>query len=126
MNEESLFKFLEVLYPDLIMSGDLFSPYDCLSLSQNMYIELKCRKTHYDKLLIEKSKYDRLINQAQIMDMIPVYICSTPNGIWGFSLRKFTMRWEMKELPTTTEFENTNLKQKTVGYLNVTDGKKFA
>jgi len=89
-------------------------------------MELKCRRTHYDKLLIEKSKYDRLTRAAETRGMLPVYICSTPQGIWGFSLPKYEITWEDREMPATTDFDNQRTITKTVGYLDTALGFQFA
>lgn len=125
MNEAKLFDFLQNIYLDLCPSSDMFSPYDCFTESSNLYIELKCRKTHYDDLLIEQVKYDRLRKEARGRGMLPIYICSTPKGIWGWNLAQTRIEWESRELPTTTEFEDKSTKQKIVGYLKISQGKKL-
>jgi len=127
MNEEQLFSMLkDEYYPDLVMVSDEYSNYDCVSERDDLYIELKCRHTHYDELLIEKYKYDKIIDQANVTGRIPVYICSTPEGIWEFNLDTFSIKWEDKDnLPKTTEFEDTEKVVKTVGFLPVSKGKKL-
>jgi hypothetical protein len=90
------------------------------------YIELKCRKTHYNYLMIERYKYDRLVEQAKEMNYNPVYINSTPEGVWAFNLNYVQPRWYMKDnLPKTTEFENNEKVTKEVGYLNVEGGVRL-
>jgi len=126
MNEDNLYDFLYNWYKDLIRPEDQYSVWDCYSESRNIYMELKCRRTHYDKLLIEKSKYDRLNKAAEARGMLPVYICSTPRGIWGFSLPKYEISWEDREMPATTDFDNQRTITKTVGYLNTALGFRFA
>ena len=125
MTEDSLYDFLYNWYQDLIRPEDQYSVWDCYSESRNIYIELKCRRTHYDQLLIEKSKYDRLTKAAADREMIPVYICSTPKGIWGFSLPKHKITWEEREMPVTTDFEDQRTITKTVGYLDIALGFQF-
>ena len=124
MTEDSLFEFLSRWYGDLVRASDQYSVWDCYSESRNTYIELKCRRTHYDELLIEKSKYDRLTTAAG--SMIPVYICSTPVGIWGFSLPRTQITWEEREMPASTDFENQRKIIKTVGFLDTRQGYRFA
>ena len=58
MNEDSLYSFLYNWYKDLIRPEDPYSVWDCYSESRNIYMELKCRRTHYDKLLIEKKQQE--------------------------------------------------------------------
>jgi hypothetical protein len=125
MNEDSLFQILLQWYADLAKAKDQYSVWDCLSKSHGVYIELKCRRTHYDSLLIEKSKYDRLASAARARDMAPVYICSTPVGAWGFDLLKIQIAWEDKIMPVTTDFEDQQKIIKTVGFLDTRSGYRF-
>jgi len=127
MNEQELFNMIkDEYYPDLTMVVDEYSNFDCVSEREDLYIELKCRGAHYDDLLIEKYKYDKVIEQANITGKTPVYICSTPSGVWEFNLDTIKIIWEDKEnLPKTTEFENTEKVVKTVGFLPISKGKKL-
>ena len=126
MTEESLFIFLSQWYRDLTRADDPFSVWDCYSEERRIYLELKCRRTHYDRLLIEKSKYDRLLAAASARDMAPVYVCSTPRGVWGFSLFKTKIAWEDKEMPATTDFDDQRTIIKTVGFLDTATGYRFS
>lgn len=127
LNEEALFDLLQKrIAKDLRKVDDQFSNYDCISDDSTAYIELKCRKTHYDYLMIERYKYDRLVEQAMEINYNPVYINSTPKGVWAFNLNYVQPRWYMKDnLPKTTEFENNEKVTKEVGYLNVEGGVKL-
>ena len=61
-NEQDLFDYLKFnCYPDLVMSKKQMSRWDCYSPKYKYRIELKCRKTHYDSLMLEKTKYDAMI-----------------------------------------------------------------
>ena len=127
MTEQELFNFVRELgYEDLTQASDPYSVWDCYSKSSNIYVELKCRRTHYDKLLIEESKFDRLVKAAAEKGMIPVYICSTPNGVWAFNLAGAELPWADQEMPTTTDFEDTNKKIKSVSYLDIHEGMQLA
>ena len=121
MNEELLFAFLrESLYPDLVKSEGIFDAYDCISKQAGHYIELKCRATHYDTLLIEEMKYRKLITQAAERDLVPYYINSTPLGIYSFDLMDLPEPvWYVQYLPATTEFEKIGKVDKLVGYLPI-------
>jgi hypothetical protein len=121
MNEELLFSFLrEGLYPDLVKSEGIFDAYDCISKQAGHYIELKCRATHYDTLLIEEMKYRKLITQAAERDLVPYYINSTPQGIFSFDLMDVPEpEWVTHWMPATTEFARSNKVSKLVGYLPV-------
>lgn len=128
MNEQELFNMLKSeYYPDLVKLNDEYSNFDCVSEREDMYVELKCRHTHYDELLIEKYKYDRVMEQSRLTGMIPVYICSTPKGVWEFNLDGFKIKWEDKDnLPKTTEFEDLEKVVKTVGFLPISEGKQLS
>ena len=128
INEETLFlRLKEVLIPDLEKASDEFSSFDCTSKLLNAHIELKCRHTHYSSLLIEKSKYDRLMEIANTNLMAPLYINSTPEGVWAFNLLKFdNITWtEQDNLPATTEFDNKEKVTKAVGFLPIEDGDRL-
>jgi hypothetical protein len=76
--------------------------------------------------MIEKLKYDRLKNWADVMGMIPLYICSTPQGIWEFNLDVLDIKWEDRDdLPATTQFEDKARISKVVGYLPTTQGRNL-
>lgn len=91
-----------------------------------MFIELKSRYTHYDTLLLEKKKYDFLVEAAVEQNLKPFYINSTPQGIWQFDLTKMDdIKWEEKWLPTTTEFANNKKKMKQVTFLHIDTGTKL-
>ena len=65
MVEQDLFNYLkENLYPDLVMSLSPISRWDCYSKKRQHRIELKCRKNHYEELVIEKGKFDAMIRKA--------------------------------------------------------------
>jgi hypothetical protein len=121
MKEIDLFDFLkENLYPDLEKSPGIFDSFDCISLAAGHYIELKCRHTHYDTLLIEEMKYRKLITQAAERDLIPFYINSTPKGVFSFDLMDLAEpEWVSHWMPATTEFSRSNKVSKLVGYLPI-------
>ena len=127
MNEKELFQFLKSKYlSNLQKTNDKYDSFDCICREKNLYIELKCRQTHYDDLLIEKGKYDRLRYEAKENKMIPLYINSTPKGIWAFNLEKIKIAWQLKDnLPSTTEFENKERIIKEIGFLSIRKGKQL-
>jgi hypothetical protein len=133
MTEQELFDFLRTEgLDDLRKAEDEFSTYDCTFSADarfgtvRYYAELKCRDRHYDELLIEESKYRRLMAVADYHGRVPVYICSTPEGIWGWNLHKVPVpNWEAREMPATTEFENTEKVMKVVGYLPISSGRRM-
>ena len=127
LKEPELFDFLkEFHYPDLEKSDSKFATFDCLSRKQRLYIELKSRNTHYDDLLIEKIKYEAIRGAAYFLGYSPMYINSTPEGVWGFELNILPEpEWSDRWLPSKTEFPGGSNRTKVVGYLHIKDGIKL-
>jgi hypothetical protein len=121
MKEADLFEHLKAShFPDLIKSEGIFDSFDCISDEKKYYIELKCRHTHYPDLLIEESKYNRLVSEAKERELSPWYINSTPEGIYAFDLTRVPQpTWTERWMPATTEFANTSKKIKLVGFLHL-------
>ena len=126
MSEKELFDYLQKNHiPDLEMSDEPMSHWDCYSAKYQYDIELKCRRTHYDDLLIEKMKYDNLISRATKYGTTPIYINSTPIGIYVFNLSAMQIDWQTKKMPATTDFARKDKVDKVVGFLNLTKAKKI-
>jgi len=124
-NESQLFDLIkQFVIPDLLPSEVKMSRYDCYSLEHNVDIELKCFKKHYDDLLIEKKKYDALIERSSNHGTNPLYINSTPVGVWAFRLLDIEEpKWEERAMPKTSEFRQRQFITKVVGYYNISSGK---
>ena len=127
MSEAQLFQYLKERYiPDLVESRRQFSRWDCYSPQTRYRVELKCRRKHYPDLVIEKSKYEALINKCTPHNDIPVYICSTPEGVWAFRLDNIpTPNWITKRMPETTDFKRRQFIDKEVGMLPLNQGTKI-
>jgi hypothetical protein len=122
MREIDLFNIVKLTHvPDLQKSEKQYSRYDCYSEKYKMDIELKCRNKHYDELLIEKDKYDALLKRSEEFGTTPIYINSTPEGVFVFNLGKLPEpKWEDKGgMPTTSHFSDRRKIVKTVGFLPV-------
>lgn len=119
--EQTLFDWLkENKYPDLRKSNNDKSRWDCISNSHSLIIELKCRKKHYDSLIIERGKFDALLFISIIQDYTPLYINSTPKGVYSFNLLDFQdVEFKGKNFPKTTQFSNNLWVKKDVAYLEV-------
>ncbi len=103
MTEQSLFDYIKNTYlEDLQKSEQTYEYIDATSHGYRLTIELKCRNTHYDELILEKDKYESLMDRAQDLGFTPFYINSTPKGIYAFNLRKITVTWTTKRLPSST------------------------
>lgn len=121
--EAELFEFLKrSTYPDLVKARKQMSTWDCYSPSTRHRIELKCRRKHYDTLLIEKKKFDAVTRVCEDNLDIPIYICSTPSGVFLFNLFWISPEWEInRRNPATTQFANGARVEKEVAYLDIKD-----
>lgn len=120
LTEEGLFSYIKMRYfQDLEMSSDTYEPHDCTSAYGKLLLELKCRSTHYDELLLEADKYEALITQAKELGYAPWYVNSTPKGIYAFNLTKITVTWTTRQLPAATQPNTLQLISKKVTYLHI-------
>ena len=118
--ELELFNYLQnQYYSDLFKQQDQYSSFDCISELSKEYIELKCRFKHYNDLMIEKSKYERICNLSAKYGYNPTYINSTPLGIYKFCLSGKKKDWTIELCPATTQFQNNEKILKEVGYLSI-------
>ena len=125
LTEVDLFNWLKAnVYNDLQGSKEKMSVWDCKSEKFKNLVELKCRRTHYPDLLIERKKYDSVTKKSNELGFRPVYICSTPNGIYGFYLDKVDLNWQInRKNPKTTDFSNNNKVEKEVAYIPLTQAQ---
>jgi len=126
-NEKELYNALQQIIPDLLSYKKQSSTYDCFSETLNMQIELKCRRRHYDDLMIERGKWDRLLQESKTNGTRSIYLNSTPNGVWAFDLNHIDesggMTWSLKTLPVKTQWDKGQTKRKEVSYLHISMGK---
>lgn len=124
--EEKLFQYLkDNYYPDLVKSTDAMSRWDCYSKIHNHRIELKCRNKHYDDLMIEFKKYKFMLDICSAYVEIPMYINSTPEGIYRFNLKTMNPKWQVKNLRKTTHFSESHRIKKKVGFLPINKADKL-
>ena len=112
-----LFEALKSVYPDLTP----VSPTDRHDgITSDSYIEMKCRRTHYPTLLIEKKKWDYLAGIRARTGAKTLYINSTPKGIYQFDLGAINEpEWALKRLPITTDFANKATNERLAGFLDI-------
>ena len=121
-NEQELFNYIKGWYlSDLEKSKDQYDSHDCTSTIYRLHIELKCRHTHYDELILERDKYEALTQEAEHLGFTPFYVNATPKGIYAFNLKKTKVTWTVKKLPAKTEFDSEGQVDKTVALLPVAE-----
>ena len=124
MKEADLFDYLlENHYPDLVKAKKKMSRWDCFSPATFHRIELKCRAKHYDTLILERKKYDAMLLKCDDNLDIPIYINSTPEGVYRFNLFEIKPDWEVKYLKKTTRFANGSQIAKEIAMLPVIDAE---
>lgn len=124
--EKDLFTWLsENYYQTLVNSKNPISRWDCYDINTTNRIELKCRRKHYDTLILEKSKYDAMIKECDKHLDIPIYINSTPEGVYLFNLLEIELNWFTKSLPATTEFKKRMWVKKEITELEITKAIKI-
>ena len=124
--EKDLFEWLSINhYKSLVNSKNPISRWDCYDIETQNRIELKCRRKHYNTLILEKGKYQALIKESSKNLDIPIYINSTPEGIYLFNLNKIDIKWFTKSLPATTEFKKLIWVKKEITELEITKGIKL-
>lgn len=122
LSEDDLFNFLKKRIPDLQKTG-MFDSTDVFSLEYNLRAELKCRRTHYDLLLIERDKWNNL---KRSKERNLRYINSTPKGIYSFDVNNIKEPdWFVHLMPKTTDFYETFKINKQVGYLPISLAKRI-
>lgn len=122
--EEELFDYLKnKYYPDLEKSKDPMCHYDCFSKKYRTVIELKCRRTHYDELMMEKWKYDKL----SVMNWKSIYINSTPEGVFAFKVKDIEPNWITDQrMPHMTDLHIFRIeKEKTYTLLHISKAKQI-
>lgn len=124
--EKDLFEWLNNNhYKTLVNSKNPISRWDCYDIETQQRIELKCRRKHYDTLILEKSKYDALIKESEKNLDVPIYINSTPKGIYLFNLYNVEVKWFTKSLPATTEFKKRIWVKKEITELEISKAIKL-
>ena len=117
LREAELFEALRAVYPDLT---PLSATDRADGITSDSYIEMKCRRTHYDTLLIEKKKWDYLADIRARTGARTLYINSTPRGIYQFDLGALNEPdWVLKALPDKTDFANKRFVKKLAGFLDL-------
>ena len=117
LREVELFEALKSVYPDLT---PLSATDRADGITHDAYIEMKCRRTHYPTLLIEKKKWDYLADIRARTGAKTLYINSTPQGIYQFDLGAINEpEWQLKALPDKTDFANSGKVEKLCGFLHI-------
>ena len=115
--EVELFEALKAEFPDLT---PLSATDRADGITGDAYIELKCRRTHYATLMIERKKWDYLAEIRARTGARTLYINSTPHGVYQFDLGAINApEWQLRPLPDKTDFANRGTIEKLCGFLDI-------
>ena len=121
LREVELFEALKSVYPDLT---PLSATDRADGITHDAYIEMKCRRTHYPTLLIEKKKWDYLADIRARTGARTLYISATPKGVYEWDLGAINPpEWVFKWLPSKTDFAGSEKIEKWVGFLDIKDSR---
>ena len=128
MTQSEIVERLNQLYPDLnlVECEDQFC--SCDAESDNYIVEIKSRDTEYDSWIIEKSKFDKNIVKSVETTKKFIYLTEYKGKIMTWNIHNlvrkgYDFQWTEQLMPETTEFDNTNVITKVVGYLYEKDAK---
>jgi hypothetical protein len=128
MTQSEIIDKLNELYPDLnlVECEDQFC--SCDAESDNYIVEIKSRDTEYDSWIIEKYKFDKNIVKSVETTKKFIYLTEYKGKIMTWNIHNlvrkgYDFQWTEQLMPETTEFDNTNVITKVVGYLYEKDAK---
>ena len=128
MTQSEIVDRLNELYPDLnlVECQDQFC--SCDAESDNYIVEIKSRDTEYDSWIIEKYKFEKNIVKSVETTKKFIYLTEYKGKIMTWNIHKlvrkgYDFQWTEQLMPETTEFDNTNVITKVVGYLYEKDAK---
>ena len=129
MTEADLCDYLKrTKFSDIKQVVNGFSPWDVTftSSKRDFYGELKCRETHYSKMVIEQDKWRSLMLVADVTASEAAYINSTPQGVYAWNLHQMPEPdWVWDLMPETTKFGRTDKVYKRVGYLPISKAERI-
>lgn len=122
-NEFDVREYLKFIIDDL-KDTDEMCHYDMESIRS--IIEIKVRKKYYKKWMIEKYKYDKLMNLCG--DKGCYYVVAYKNMLYWYDLKKIDIS-ELEKVvmncPKTTDFDNNEIVEKTNYILPNNKKKKY-
>lgn len=113
--------------PDLAETAHNFS-FDAYSADMNLYLEFKCRRKHYDKLIIEKNKWFNMLRDMDKDEVRGFYVNATPKGVFSFDIKEIHTHhrpvFSDKRLSKTTFYGGGKVNKK-VAFLDISLAKNI-
>ena len=120
--EKAVVAIFNILGWDLVWSKNQFEHYDARGLTPKGFecvMEMKFRNDYYEKKLLEKYKYDKLMEMDD--DIVKLYFVNDPKGNYLFWLNKLQLKETTKLwCPETTLWKSKKV-MKTCYLINERD-----
>tara|TARA_Y100000361_G_C11067492_1_gene293802 strand:+ start:51 stop:464 length:414 start_codon:yes stop_codon:yes gene_type:complete len=120
--EKAVVAIFNILGWDLVWSKNQFEHYDARGLTPKGFecvMEMKFRNDYYEKKLLEKYKYDKLMEMDD--DIVKLYFVNDPKGNYLFWLNKLQLKQTTKLwCPETTLWKSKKV-MKTCYLINERD-----
>ena len=110
--EQAAIQLLNLDGWQLEWTGEEYEHFDAKGLTPkgfNCLMEIKTRNKYYNEKIIEKYKYDKLMQQDNCMKFYYVF---DEKGNYLFHLDNLKLELSILECPATTSFENKQKKKK--------------
>jgi len=124
MKQHEVIAIINRDYPQMDSFVESEYQYDTYDAENKDYIlEIKSRKSRYEKWLIEKHKFDTNLDIALRKNKQFIYLTEYRTDMLVWNINDlinvgYDFGWELKEQPKTTDFDNNNKIMKEVGYLH--------
>ena len=124
MKQHEVIAIINRDYPQMDSFVESEYQYDTYDAENKDYIlEIKSRKSRYEKWLIEKHKFDTNLDIALKKNKQFIYLTEYRTDMLVWNINDlinvgYDFGWELKEQPKTTDFDNNNKIMKEVGYLH--------
>lgn len=124
MKQHEVIAIINRDYPQMDSFVESEYQYDTYDAENKDYIlEIKSRKSRYEKWLIEKYKFDTNLDIALKKNKQFIYLTEYRTDMLVWNINDlinvgYDFGWELKEQPKTTDFDNNNKIMKEVGYLH--------
>ena len=101
----------------------ILDPDNHYSIKKRIMIEIKTRNTIYNEYILEKAKYDKLMNLRKSLSLTPselsiYYINFTPEGVLMWDLDKIDNSVTTKTMNSKTVEESSKRKEKSIMLLS--------
>ena len=112
--EQGIIQLLNLDGWQLEWTGEQYEHFDAKGLTPKGYnclMEIKVRNKYYNDKIIEKYKYDKLMQQGNCMKFYYVF---DEQGNYLFHLDNLKLELKILDCPSTTSFENKEKRTKEV------------